>query len=46
VVVQDPDGAVLLAVDTVSERFSALGNASGVLRHFIIDDGLRLPRIV
>jgi DNA invertase Pin-like site-specific DNA recombinase len=45
VVEQDPDEAVRLAVDTVFERFSALGNARGVLRHFI-DNGLRLPRIV
>ncbi|MBV8868193.1 MAG: recombinase family protein [Acetobacteraceae bacterium] len=45
VVVQDPDDAVRLAVEMVFERFAALGNARGVLRHFI-DNGLGLPRIV
>src|SRR3712207_3966789 len=32
-VIQDPDEAVRLAVTTVFERFSALGNARTVLRH-------------
>jgi len=45
VVVQDPDDAVRLAVQMVFERFAALGNARGVLRHFV-DNDLRLPRIV
>lgn len=44
-VVQDPDDAVRLAVAMVFERFATLGNARGVLRHFI-DNGLRMPRIV
>jgi DNA invertase Pin-like site-specific DNA recombinase len=45
VVVQDPDDAVRFAVEMVFERFAALGNARGVLRHFA-NNSLRLPRIV
>ena len=45
VVVQDPDEAVRLAVATVFERFSTLGNARAVLRHFAEHD-LAFPRLV
>ena len=43
-VVQDPDEAVRLAVAAVFERFSALGNARAVLRHFA-GNGLAFPRL-
>jgi hypothetical protein len=35
----------LLAINTVFERFAALGNARAVLRHFV-DNGLLMPRMV
>jgi DNA invertase Pin-like site-specific DNA recombinase len=44
-VVQDPDDAVRLALNTVFERFAALGNARAVLRHFV-ENGLVFPRLV
>ena len=44
-VVQDPDKAVRLAVATVFERFSALGNARAVLRH-LARSNLAFPRLV
>ncbi|HEX2416556.1 MAG TPA: recombinase family protein, partial [Micromonosporaceae bacterium] len=44
-VVQDPDEAVRLAVATVFERFSALGNARAVLRH-LAGSNLAFPRLV
>lgn len=44
-VVQDPDDAVRLVMEIVFDRFATLGNARGVLRHFV-ENGLRLPRIL
>ncbi|HET8728414.1 MAG TPA: recombinase family protein [Alphaproteobacteria bacterium] len=44
VVVQDPDEAVRLAIDTVFARFAVVRNARAVQRHFL-EHGLALPRL-